>query len=249
MHINNTLYSTFSVRHLTRSNRTSTTSAPIPPFTMLLSSFWSTHPFLISGFIARGTATALAARDRTFYTEDWYLKHVPKDAGRFSEHCNEFGFDPKTCVLTAKCGDNAHSSSLNLNKCFWYHKVDKNANYGLGWQVDWNEKGEDRHGQVDRLIKRGTEDHIAHAWLIGNDIGSRTSATPALSHSGTRRRTNTIRWYCGPTAPLQTMPIKRTTSQQVTVSTWVRRSHSYGVTIRLIFFVQMNILASAAKEI
>ncbi|KAK1774359.1 hypothetical protein QBC45DRAFT_425132 [Copromyces sp. CBS 386.78] len=111
---------------------------------MWLSITQGTYPSLVFGFVA--TATALVIRDHKFNTDEWSLMNVPVDSGRFSEHCNNFHFNNKTCVLTANCGDNRNPSSLNLNKCFWYHKVDKKDNENLGWRVDWNEKNEDRHG-------------------------------------------------------------------------------------------------------
>ncbi|KAK3396913.1 hypothetical protein B0T20DRAFT_394094 [Sordaria brevicollis] len=119
----------------------------------LSTTFWGTQSFLLClGLVA--TTAALVARDHAFDTDpESGLKFVPVDSGRFSEHCNNFHFDPKTCVLTADCvkdlnGDHKDrlTSKLNLNKCFWMHKTGKTEGMELGWRVEWNEKNEDRKG-------------------------------------------------------------------------------------------------------
>ncbi|KAK3345559.1 hypothetical protein B0H65DRAFT_442908 [Neurospora tetraspora] len=110
---------------------------------------WGPYPSLLFfGFIA--TTTALVTRDHPFNPNSNSIGD-----GRFSEHCNSFDFNPTTCVLTAHCvpksdtkdtsnmSDGRRKTSLNLNKCLWYHKDERD---GYVWQVDWNEKDEDRQG-------------------------------------------------------------------------------------------------------
>lgn len=107
--------------------------------------------FLALGFI--NITTALVMRDHPFASWLDEPKSIPIESGRFSENCDSFGFDPKTCVFTAYCKPSTngerHKTKLDLNKCLWYHNIAKNPELddeGRGWCVQWNAEGKDRQG-------------------------------------------------------------------------------------------------------
>lgn len=114
-----------------------------------------TSPFLrllVFAFIA--TTTAVVIRDHSFEPDS----AIGLGAGRFSENCNGFEWNPKTCVLSANCTvrsdthdhvnvfgmDNRRRTKLDLNKCFVYRATGDEKDTMREWFIIWDEKGQDR---------------------------------------------------------------------------------------------------------
>ncbi|KAK3396912.1 hypothetical protein B0T20DRAFT_414775 [Sordaria brevicollis] len=111
---------------------------------MRWSTFAGTHPsLLLLGFVASTTAVAITGHPSSAIADSAHL--AARGVDPFWDQCNSWNFNNQTCVLSGNCrkGNGRQKSSLNLNKCHFYHKVENDP---WEWKIDWNEKDENRQG-------------------------------------------------------------------------------------------------------